>query len=94
MYLASRIGTKYYERRENEIIHNTEGWWTISIGSIFKRVEAMKLPDNYMDIIADDELKNIVNIGDTIDFYNKDKVAMTGNIKEINDDFIRISLPA
>lgn len=94
MYLTSRIGTRYYERRENETTRSTEGWWTVSIGSVFKRVETMRLPGDLMNIIADEELKNIANVGDTIEFYNRNKLAMTGNIEEINDEFIRISLPA
>ena len=94
MYMTSRIGTKYYERRESEIIRSTEGWWTIRIDSIIKRVETMNLNDKLLDIIADDELINLANIDDTIEFYNRDKLAMSGNVEEINGEFVRISLQA
>ena len=94
MYLTSRIGTKYYERRENGITRSTEGWWTVGFGSIFKRVETMKLPDKLLDIIADDELRNLANVGDKIEFYKRDELVMTGNVEEIDGEYIRISLPA
>lgn len=94
MFLTSRIGTKYYERRENEIIRSTEGWWTICIGSIFKRVETMQLPNNLLDLITDEELNNLANVGDTIEFYNRNELIMTGNVEEIDGEYIRISIPA
>ncbi len=94
IYLTSRIGTKHYERRENGRVRPTEGWYTISIDTIIKRVQTMKLPGNLMGLIADEELRNIANIGDTVEFYDRNKVAMVGNVEEIEDELIRISLPA
>ncbi len=94
MYFTSRIGTKFYERRENGIVRSTEGWWTIAVDSITKRVETVKLPGNSMEIMADDELKHISDVGDTVEFYDRNKLAMTGEIEEIYDDLIRVSLPA
>lgn len=55
---------------------------------------AITLPDNLLDIIADDELSNLVNIGDSIKLYNRNKIAMSGNVEEINGEYVRISLQA
>ena len=93
MYLTSRVGTRYYDRRENESMRSTDNWWTISISSIVKRVETRKLRDNLINILADNELKSFANVGDTIKFSKQNKLSMMGNVEEINDKFIRISLP-
>jgi hypothetical protein len=95
MYLTSRIGAKHYERRESELARSTEGWWTISIDTITKRVETMVLSGNLMGLIIDDEeLRSVANVGDKVEFYDRNNVAMTGSIEEIDDNVIRISLVA
>lgn len=94
MYMTSRIGTKYYERRENETSRETDGWWTICIDSVFKRVKTIVQSDHTLDIDADDELKALANIGDTIEFYNQNRIAMIGSVQEVNDTHIRVTLPA
>ncbi len=93
MYITSRIGTQYYERRVNGTSRTTQGWWTIYINSIRKRVQTISLPDHKLDIHADDELKELASIGDTIEFYNRNKLAMTGSIQEVNGRYIRVTLP-
>lgn len=93
MYYTSRIGTKFYERRENGVMRSTEGWWTITVDSITKRVETAKLPGDSLEIMADDELRHISDIGDSIEFYDRNKLVMTGEVEEIHDDLIRVSIP-
>ncbi len=90
---TSRIGTKFYERRENGVVRSTEGWWTVLIDSVTKRVETVTLPGNSLDIIADAELQQVSDVGDAVEFYTRDKLAMTGKVEEIHDNLIRVSLP-
>jgi hypothetical protein len=59
MFLTSRIGTKYYERREGDEQRSSDDWWTIYIDSAKKRVKTKNCVGNHLDIAADDELKEM-----------------------------------
>jgi hypothetical protein len=93
MFLTSRIGTKFYERRTGDAQRSTDGWWTISIESARKRVRANSSDGNYLEVVADEELKELAEVGDTIGFYNKTGLVMMGNVDEIDEESIRIVIP-
>ena len=93
MYFTSRIGTRYYERRENGIKRNANGWWTISIDSVIKRVQTIRYSGDYLEIIADDELKQLAQIGDRIEFYSRNRLAMIGNVQQNKGSFIKVAIP-
>jgi hypothetical protein len=93
IYLTSRIGTKSYERRTNPKERSSEGWLTIYLDSVDKRVQTINASDSGMQIKADDELKELAKIGDPVDIYDG-KFTLRGNIEEIDDKSISISIPA
>jgi hypothetical protein len=92
IYITSRIGTKSYERRVNQKERSSEGWLTINLDSVDKRVQAINASDRGMQIKADAELKALANIGDSIDIYDG-KLTLRGSIDEIDDESIHISIP-
>jgi hypothetical protein len=91
-HLSSRIGTKYYERRDSEIRRSTKGWQTVCVDSIMKRIKILHQSGNYLELIADEELQQIANVGDSIDFYDRSELVLTGNIEAVYADSIRVSL--
>jgi len=94
IHLSSRIGKKYYERRNNDSQRSTKGWQTVCVDSIMKRIKIMNQSGNYLELIADEELQQIANVGDSIDFYDSSELVMTGNIEAVYADSIRVSIHA
>ncbi len=90
MFYTSKIGTKFYERREGEVARSSEDWWTIYIDSAKKRVKTTKPAKNHFDIFPDNELKELAQIHDTVKFYDKEGLIMTGKVEKMDGDTIRI----
>jgi len=94
MHLTSGINMKYCERRGNGVSRSSDGWWTICVDSVRKRVKTRSVSRNALEIMADDELKELAGVGDRVEFYSGKELAMTGSVKEVTGEFIHISIAA
>lgn len=93
IYFTSRINTKFYERREGEVVRSSDGWWTIYIDSTSKRVRTMKSDRNHLEVIVDEELKELAQVGDIVEFHDREGLAMTGTVDEVDAETIEIAIP-
>jgi hypothetical protein len=94
MFFTSRIGTKFYERREGEVVRSSDGWWTIYIDSARKRVRSANAEGNHLEVIVDEELSELAQVGDAIEFHNKDGLAMSGRVEAVDAETIKITIAA
>lgn len=94
MYMTSRMGSKQYERREGSKERSTQGWETIVLDTIQKRVEVTQSADNQFEIIADDELQAVADVGDLIHFLQNNEVSRTGSVEAVAANRIRVAVTA
>jgi hypothetical protein len=92
--LTTRFVLNPHERRNSESTRITDEWLTICIDPIKKRTKIINQSNNYFEIDADDELKELAEIGDPIGIYDRNTLVRTGKVEAINDESIRILIPA
>jgi hypothetical protein len=92
--LTTRFVFNPRERRNSESARSADGWLTISINSIKKRAKIMSQSINHFEIDANDELKDLADVGDPIGIYDENTLVRTGKVEAINDESIRILIPA
>ena len=92
MHFTSRVGSKYYDRRELNRVVSEGGWWTITVATVTRRVKAVKESLNSLELIADNDLRAVVDVGSDAVFYQKKDLPKKGTISSLNGDKLTISL--
>ena len=93
IYMTSKVGSKHYERRDSTEQRSTDGWWTVTIDNFHKRVQANRYSAKNYEILADEELQAVADVGDKVQMTNV-KENLFVEVKEVVDDKIRVAITA
>jgi hypothetical protein len=94
MHMTSRIRTKHYDRREIKRVGDSSNWLTVTMGGICRRIVAKKESANSIEVIADNQLQAVADIGDEVQFSHTNENPVVGKISALNANTMTISLQA